>query len=480
MSSRWRDSPAHTLGARLATWYAVLFTGSSLAIVVLTYLLLATSLKQRDHDLIRTTLIAYAGQYQQGGLPGLERAIRNDQSAGRPERLFVRVAAGGEDIVFTNLPGQWSEYDLAQLERPHDEGGELWAQIPRRGSSDVLEVQSAFLPDGTLVQVGKSTGTRDELLRRFRTILSIAVAVFVLVGALGGALLTRSTMQPLRQLAAVVQTILQTGRFEARVPVRGSRDPLDQLGALFNGMLDRIASLIDGMRGSLDNVAHDLRTPMTRLRSIAERALESRSDDPSRYREALADCLEESERVSEMLNTLMDISEAETGVMRLALERVDAAGILADVAELYGDVAEDKGMRLQVDAGEGLAVMADRGRLRQVLANLVDNAVKYSPEAGTVTLRARASSADVSIEVEDNGPGIAAEDLPRIWERLYRGDRSRSERGLGLGLSLVRAIVEAHKGRTEVTSSPGHGARFSVILPAATTRAGSPTAGSRQ
>jgi signal transduction histidine kinase len=287
----------------------------------------------------------------------------------------------------------------------------------------------------------------------------------MLVGVLGGALLTRSTMQPLRQLAAVVETILRTGRFEARVPVAGTGDPLDRLGALFNAMLDRIVSLVAGMRGSLDNVAHDLRTPMTRLRSIAERALETGGDDPARYREALADCLEESERVSEMLNTLMDISEAETGVMRLALEPVEASSILHDVAELYGDVADDKGVRIEVAAADGLVVSADRSRLRQVLANLVDNAVKFTPAGGLVTMRARAGDGEISIEVEDNGPGISAEDLPRIWERLYRGDRSRSERGLGLGLSLVRAIVQAHEGRAEVVSSPGQGARFSVTLP---------------
>jgi heavy metal sensor kinase len=467
MSSRWRESPAHTLGFRLATWYAVLFAGSALAIVAVTYVLLASSLKQRDHDLIRTTLVAYARQYEQGGLPALDRAIRADQSAGQPERLFVRVAAGGEEVIFYNLPGEWSDYNLSQLERPQSQDGELWSQIPRRGTSEVLEVESAFLPDGTLVQVGKSTETRSELLARFRTVLLVATVLIVLVGAAGGAWLTRTTMRPLRQLAEVVHTILQTGRFEARVPVRGSRDPLDRLGALFNGLLDRIVSLVAGMRGSLDNVAHDLRTPMTRLRSIAERALESGSDDPQRYREALADCLEESERVTEMLNSLMDISEAETGVMRLVLEPLDTGEVLKDVAGLYEDVADEKGVRLEVESGGPFVVSADRSRLRQVLANLVDNAVKYTPAGGRVSLRARDAGSDVAIEVEDTGPGIEPDDLPRIWERLYRGDRSRSERGLGLGLSLVRAIVEAHRGRAEVSSSPGQGARFTVTLPKA-------------
>lgn len=466
MSFRWRESPASTLGARLATWYAVLFVGSSLAIVILTYVLLATSLRQRDHDLVRSTLVGYAGQYQQGGLRALERSIRNEQATGRRERLFVRVSSGGEEVVFYNLPGEWPEYDLSQLERPRSQDGQWWADLPRRGTTEVLEVASALLPDGTLVQVGKSTDSRDELLARFRNLLVIAIAVVVVVGVVGGALLTRSTMQPLRQLAGVVQTILKTGRFEARVPERGSRDPLDQLSALFNAMLDRIVSLIAGMRGSLDNVAHDLRTPMTRLRGIAERALESGSDDPERYREALADCLEESGRVSEMLNTLMDISEAETGVMRLSIESVDAGEILRDVHDLYADVADDKGVEVTAEAPEGLAVGADRNRLRQVLANLLDNAVKYTPGGGRVVMRARAAGADVAIDVEDTGPGISADDLPRIWDRLYRGDRSRSERGLGLGLSLVRAIVEAHKGRAEVVSTPNQGARFTIYLPA--------------
>ena len=467
MSSRWRESSAYTLGARLAWWYAVLFVGSSLAVVFLTYLLLASSLKERDHDLIRTTLVAYAGQYQQGGLRGLDVAIRNDQAAGRREPLFVRVSSGGQEVVFYNLPGEWSEYDASQFERPERQGAELWAFIPRRGTSEVLEVASAFLHDGTLVQVGKSNDSRNELLARFRTVLAVAMAVVILVAVAGGALLTRSTMRPLRQLAGVVETILQTGRFEARVPVQGSRDPLDQLSALFNSMLDRIGALIAGLRGSLDNVAHDLRTPMTRLRGVAERALETGADDKERYREALADCLEEAEHVSEMLNTLMDISEAETGMMRLSIAPVDAGDILRDVQELYADVAEEKRIAIRVDAPESLSVLADRNRLRQVIANLLDNAVKYTPAAGQVTMSTRASGLEVTIEVEDDGPGISAEDLPHIWERLYRGDRSRSERGLGLGLSLVRAIVEAHKGRAEVISSPGRGARFTIRLPAA-------------
>jgi signal transduction histidine kinase len=454
---------------RLAAWYAALFVGSSLIITGLTYFLLSSSLQERDRQIIRSTLVSYASQYQQGGLRALDRAIRADQTAGRRERLFVRVIAGGEEAIFSNLPGDWSEFDLSQLQRPRGQDGEWWVRVPSRGGSAALEVATGVLPDGTLVQVGKSTETRNELLSRFRTVLLIVLAGIVIVGAAGGALLTRSTMQPLRQLAGVVQTILGTGRFEARVPVRGGRDPLDQLSALFNAMLDRIEALIAGMRGSLDNVAHDLRTPMTRLRAVAERALEMGPESTERYREALADCLEESERVSEMLNALMDISEAETGVMRLALEPLDVDALLTDAVELYADVAEDKGVTLHAEPCDGLSILADRNRMRQVVGNLVDNAVKYTPVGGRIDLLARVEGDLVAVDVRDTGEGIAEHDLPYIWDRLYRADRSRSARGLGLGLSLVRAIVHAHKGRVEVHSTLGQGSTFTVNLPASTT-----------
>jgi signal transduction histidine kinase len=213
-------------------------------------------------------------------------------------------------------------------------------------------------------------------------------------------------------------------------------------------------------------VSHDLRTPLTRLRGTAELALSS-APDIGRYREALVDSVEESDRVLVMLNTLMDISEAESGVMALRIEPFDLRDAARRALDLYHDVADAKGVTLEPGEQQSVPVMADRVRIEQVAANLIDNAVKYTPEGGRVSVEVRRVDGRGVLRVRDSGVGIPSAELPRIWDRLFRGDLSRSERGLGLGLSLVKAVVEAHHGTVSVESEPGRGSVFAVTLPAA-------------
>ncbi len=437
------SSERRTFGLRLALWYATLFVSGAIAIVFVTYYLTASSLAQRDHQIVNGKLGDYAAAYLRGGVRVLANTVRAEQQVA-PERLFVRVVDRGvESVVLSNNEG----WDPAKI-----------------------EIVSATLADGTLVQVGKSTEARDDLLARFRATLGFVTLFIVVIALTGGWLATQSALFPIRRLTLAVQRIIRTGRTDARVPLDGSGDAIDELTSLFNTMLDKIERLVTAMRGALDNVSHDLRTPLTRLRGTAEMALASpppgdAAQQVEHYRERLADCVEESDRVLVMLNTLMDISEAESGTLQLRREPVALTDVVARAIDLYRDVADAKGVTLAAAAPADILVTADRTRLEQVAANLIDNAVKYTPAGGRVDVDVRRDDTAAVLRVRDNGPCIPAHELGRIFDRLFRGDSSRAERGLGLGLSLVKAVVEAHGGTVQVSSEPGQGSEFTVRLP---------------
>jgi len=433
---------------------------------LLAYFLLSTTLREKDREAIESEMQRHKALHESGGLEALLEEVR---SQGK-ETMFVRVAGPSNQTLAAYMPAAWDDFHWQQLESRAATAQQEWIFLAGQPEGqliedpDTLEILSVALARGATLQVGRSTELRGDILEYFQSVFAVVTVAVLALGLAGGAFWARRSLRPVNELVRVLRSIQETGKIDARVPMRHSGDQLDELTGQLNALLATIESLVGRMRGALDDVAHDLRTPLTRLRGAAEIALRSHTDSET-YRQALADCLEQAEQTLIMLNTLMDVAEAEAGTMKLQRERVDLAALVHTAVGLYEHVGEEEGVRIQTDVPEGLNVTADGKRLRQAVANLVDNAIKYNRRGGSVHIRASQQGQQIVIAVSDTGIGIAPEELPRIWDRLYRGDAARAHRGLGLGLSLVRAVAVAHKGSVEAKSEPGRGSTMEIRLP---------------
>ena len=461
----------HSLAVRLGVRFALVFALGAAAVFGVLYWFLADALEKRERTVVERRAQDYAALYESGGAGALRAKLVAGEASPEVNSLLVRIIGPGGNILFGRVPPDWVETQVQRIPLPGAFGNFQVQQvvqtvrIPRDAEKD-FTVASAPLSDGRSLQVVRSSDNRAVLLAPLRrTFLKVGAGALTLAALVGIVLAWRVT-RPLRAVNDTARRIVATGDLQARVPPPAGGGELAELVRQFNTVLAQNAALIGAQRETLDNLAHDLRTPLARLRGTADLALQNQADSAA-AREALADCLEESERVLRLLETMLDVSAAETGTLPLRRERLDLATVLGEAVDLYREVAEEKHITLHIDKPASVFVDGDALRLGQAVANLLDNALKYTPAGGRVRLAGRSEPGLGLIEVSDTGPGVPPAEREKIWRRLYRGDASRSQRGLGLGLSLVKAIVEAHHGTVAVDEADGGGARFTVRLPSA-------------
>ncbi|MGI9415842.1 MAG: ATP-binding protein [Hyphomicrobiales bacterium] len=443
----------------------VLFAVSSGAVLAYVYWNTAVLLERQTDETIAAEVQGLNEQYRQGGLDLLirtigERSKRNDSSLYLFTNYFDRRLAGnmdGKPKAATGTAG-WFEF-------PYSVRTEKGLKHHRARGYHIT------LRGGFTLVVGRDIEERLQFANLIKQALYWALGLTAALGIVGGLLVSRNFLRRVDTISQASRNIM-AGDLTERMPVAGTGDELDHLSASLNGMLDQIERLMTGMKEVTDNVAHDLKTPLTRLKARVEDAL--REDSKEAYRTALELTIEEADNLLRTFGSLLSIARTEAGEARAGFKSLDLASVVAELGELYEPLAEDAGGRLTVAAEPELRLNGDRQLLAQSVANLLDNALKYAgPEGGMpngtpleVGLTARRDGGQVVVDVTDNGPGIPEPDRGRVVERFVRLDASRSKPGSGLGLSLVSGVAKLHGGRFELLGGePGLLARLS--LPAA-------------
>jgi signal transduction histidine kinase len=325
---------------------------------------------------------------------------------------------------------------------------------------DKARMITAIVGPDTVLQIGESLEEVDDYLDIFLQLFSMLIISLIIVSTIIGWLLARRATIDMEKVTVTAEEI-SNGAYDRRVQINGRFKEIERLGATFNGMLDRIQSLLNSMKEINDNIAHDLRSPLARIRGIAEMSLlKEKSIDA--YQEMAASTIEECDTLIGMINTMLDITEAEAGVNGVKSEEFELVALILEACELFRPIAEEKKINLKTDLPESLMLKSDRKKMQRIITNVLENAIKYTPEDGTVIISAAAQNGEVQIDFKDTGTGISENDLPHIFERFYRCDRSRSQGGVGLGLSLVRAYTESINGSVHVESAPNQGSLFAL------------------
>jgi len=460
-----------SLSFRLVTWYAGVLTLvfvvlGSLTLIFLRHYLDSAVLdtQARRARQIADTLIA---SVDRTGETLMSEQVEELYSPVVNDR-FIRITRAGGTVLYISGP-------------PHD-GTFVPADVPALGAA-AFNRQGVFerkvsLPSGSLligavasghyvVEVGVSTARTEETLQQVLLLLAIGLPIGVLIAVSGGFVLVRRALKPVNQIAHKAEDISQHNLSE-RLPVVNSGDELERLSISLNNMIARLEDAIQTSKRFVADASHELRTPLTVLRGELE-GLAQDAQLTAHTRESLGSLLEEVDRLAEVVESLLALSKLDAGEAIAERVRFDLGELVTTTAEQMSLLAEDKGIRVECDAARDVFVEGDRSRMKQVVVNLLDNAIKYTPNGGNVLLRIARDGDHAVLEVADNGIGIPPEALPHMFKRFFRVDdsRSREQGGAGLGLSIVKSICAAHGAEVDVTSRPGGGSCFRVRQPLA-------------
>jgi heavy metal sensor kinase len=464
-----RGTPWRRTDVRLTVWYSVvLFTILALACSFLGHRLHSHMMKQAD-ALLRDEAYEIQALLTRNPDLGWLDEFKTDLAGRKQRRLHFRLFDSNGDPVRSaaNGKGPFGPLRMDGLQGGRSESYQAevlrWKGVPYRQITTRLQG-----PQGSLfLQISMDLKPLRNAMENFYRNLLILIPVSLVLCAVGGWLLARRSLSPIQQIATTTERV-SAQNLRERLPTHGTGDELDNLATTINRMLDRLQSSFDEIRKFSGDASHELRTPLCAMRGEAEILL-SKQRSAAEYREAVERFMEQFDRMNRLTNDLLLLARFEAGPSRSSDDLVDVGVLLRDLVEFFEVAAQDRGVCLGVSIGAIPPVTGERMMLQQAFSNLIDNAIKYTHEGGTVTVEAESVPPWVEIRIRDTGVGIPKEDLPHVFERFYRVDKSRSRQtgGSGLGLSIARKILERQIGRIELQSEPEHGTTVIVWLPLA-------------
>jgi len=428
----------------------VLFATSVFILMGFIYWATAGYMSSQTDETIEAEIIGLAEQYQRQGLNGLISVIR-ERVAREPNGKSIYLFTARDFIKLAGNISKWPEDGEVQdgwLNFTLDEGLG-WPTAESRPA----RARIFIVPGGLRLLVGRDVNDFMAVKELVERAINFGMAITFALAMFGGIMMSRSTSKRVELINQTSQNIMR-GNLSLRIPDRGTNDEFDQLARNLNEMLDRIVHLMEGVRHVSDNIAHDLRTPLTRLRNQLENTL--LTVDRDQDREQVGKSVAEADQLLATFNALLRIARLEVGDKVSNFKTFDLSGLAQDAAELYEALAEDKQQKFSIMIEPNVGIMGDRDLLFQTLCNLIDNAIKYTPEDGEIDISLTSNQNETFLSVADSGIGIPEEERERVFQRFYRVAKSRSLPGNGLGLSLVLAVMDLHQGKITLTDNePG-------------------------
>ena len=457
----------HTLAFRLTLWYTLFFVFSAGIVFCLFYMLITAVNQQRTDDILLTQRNEFVAVYRSQGIGMLQRAASLQAQAAGEKKMFYRLFYASGVVFSSSNMTYWKSIGINHqaVETVLTENTPVYVTHRLLGSRIKARVLYARIGAAIILQMGYAMEDEARLLQVFKQLFLMTMSALLILAVAGGWFMARRALSGVAMVTRAAQQISEQD-LDTRVPIGHRHNEIDRLAITFNQMLDRVQTLVNKISQMNDNIAHDLRSPITRIRGLAEVTLTSDATDDD-YQQMAANTIEECDWLLDMINTMLTISRTEAGVNLFECKIVEIGQLSKDACEIFRPLAEDKGLTLECQINGVATVQGDHRMLQRMVANLVDNAIKYSRMGGNITVEVSRSHDNwILLTITDTGIGISSKDHLKIFDRFYRGDQSRTQGGAGLGLSLVQAVVHAHGGTVQVQSKLQKGSIFTITLPA--------------